>query len=488
MRILLIEDNFGDMVLIREILKTENISLELDYAEKLAAGLKLLDKSRPDVVLLDLLLPDSYGLETFEKINALAPQIPIIILTGNDDEATALSAVKMGAQDYLVKGRLDGDYLLRAMRYAIERKQSEEKLLEITDRLNLALTAAKMGTWSWHNNDTVIQWDKHMYALFGINSVQPIDQQYVYKQQQEMIFKITKFLQKTTKQDIEWQIIWPDESTHLLAIRGRAFINEQQKITKITGVCWDITETKHAENLLMQHRQEIAQAERINSMGQMGLAIAHELNQPLTAITTYTQGCIRGLQSGLYPTDAIIDKMQLVAQQSERAGKIVHRMKDFVQQGKLSYEDSKINDLINHCIFLFDHELQKNAINLVCNLADNLPIIKLDIVQIQQVLINLFRNAAEAMETAKINKPTLTIKTEQTANKYIIISVIDNGPGFKNDILNNLFNPYFTTKPRGMGIGLAICRTIVEAHGGQLSANQNDTGGACLKLTLPTHS
>jgi C4-dicarboxylate-specific signal transduction histidine kinase len=248
----------------------------------------------------------------------------------------------------------------------------------------------------------------------------------------------------------------------------------------------EIAERKQAEEWLRKHQQELAHVSRLSSMGEMGSALAHELNQPLTAIATFTQGCIRRLESKAYQQDDILKTMRIVAEQAERAGAIIHRMKDFVRKGKISDAIIDLNQVIEDTVILMTYETIEKPVNLQLDLSQDSLLVAADKIQIEQVLINLMRNAIEAMRDGYTIEPKITIKTRLLSQAQIEVNVIDNGPGFSADIIAKLLEPYFTTKPQGMGMGLSISRTIIETYGGRVLAQLNPLGGAWFQFILPS--
>lgn len=254
----------------------------------------------------------------------------------------------------------------------------------------------------------------------------------------------------------------------------------------------EMVERKRMEAWMLDNQQDLAVVERVNSMGEMASALAHELNSPLAIITSYAQGCMRRIKSGKYETDELFLAMEKVAHQSIRAGEIIHRMKNFVRQGELSREITDINQVIRETITLMQHEIEKNKITIQLNLQMINSELIIDAIQVQQVLINLMRNAFQALREANTAQPTVLIQTalkvitnEAEAITVVEINVLDNGPGFKAENIKKILEPYFTTKKEGLGMGLSISRTIIEAHGGSLIAKNNPQGGAWFQFTLP---
>lgn len=242
-------------------------------------------------------------------------------------------------------------------------------------------------------------------------------------------------------------------------------------------------ERKDAEEKALHHQNELAHVSRLGTMGEMASGLAHELNQPLTAIANYTRGCIRRLQSKTPDIPAIISAIDLSASEAERAAKIIKRLRNFVSKGDISKKPVHINDVIYMVAEITASDIKRNHIKLQLDLLNPLPLVKADHIQIEQVVLNLLRNSMEAMQ----GSPTpmaITVHTRE-AGGNIIVSVKDSGPGINGDSLNRLFHPFFTTKKQGMGLGLSISRSIIEAHGGQLELISGDHGGCLFEFMIP---
>lgn len=260
----------------------------------------------------------------------------------------------------------------------------------------------------------------------------------------------------------------------------------QQLVETNNQLQQEMREHEQAEEWIRQHQHLLAGVERINSMGEMASALAHELNQPLASIVSFTQGCVRRLETGNYQMADLLYAMKESAQQAERAGSIIHRMKNFARQGKLQLEQVNINTLIQEGLLLINKQVIDNQVTIQLDLNHELPDLQLDKIQIEQVLINIVRNALDAMRPIdNLPRKEIYIKTRMKAEDCIQINIKDTGPGISSEALDQLFDPYFTTKPDGMGLGLAICRTIIEAHQGRLTVNNNSDYGACFTILLP---
>ncbi len=251
-----------------------------------------------------------------------------------------------------------------------------------------------------------------------------------------------------------------------------------------TGFVRDLTEYQQTQARLQELQSEIAHVSRLSAMGEMASALAHELNQPLAAISNYMKGSRRLLASSEDPNAAkIASAMDRAAEQALRAGQIIRRLRDFVSRGESEKRVESLSKLIEEAGALGLTGAREQGILLRFNLNPDCDLVLVDRVQIQQVLVNLFRNALEAM--ANTNRRELVVANARASDDMIEVDVSDTGHGFSDDVRAKLFQTFFTTKETGMGVGLSISRSIVEAHGGRMSVESNSSGGATFRFTLP---
>src|SRR5262249_27884786 len=252
-----------------------------------------------------------------------------------------------------------------------------------------------------------------------------------------------------------------------------------------TGFIRDLTERQQTEARLQELQSELVHISRLTALGEMASAIAHELNQPLSAITNYMTGSRRLLQDHDDEQSRMVrDALGKAAEQSLRAGYIIRRLRDFVARGESERRVESIQKLIEEASALALVGARQSNIQVRFKFAPHLGLVLADKVQIQQVILNLMRNAIESMEQS--DRRELTITTESGDDNTVAVSIADTGPGIAPEVLSQLFQPFITTKPQGMGIGLSISRTIIEAHGGQISVGPNPGGGAVFRFTLRT--
>ena len=251
-----------------------------------------------------------------------------------------------------------------------------------------------------------------------------------------------------------------------------------------TGFVRDLTEHQQTQARLQELQSELVHVSRLSAMGEMASALAHELNQPLAAISNYMKGCRRLLAGSTDPnTQKIENAMDRAAEQALRAGQIIRRLRDFVSRGESEKRVESLSKLIEEAGALGLTGAREQNIQLRFNLNPEVDLVLVDRVQIQQVLVNLFRNALEAM--AQSRQRELSASNAKVADDMIEIAVSDTGTGFNDDVKPNLFQTFFTTKETGMGVGLSISRSIIEAHGGRMWAENNAAGGATFRFTLP---
>ncbi len=253
----------------------------------------------------------------------------------------------------------------------------------------------------------------------------------------------------------------------------------------VIAVGADVTEQRLAEEEAQSLRDRLAHVARIGTMGEMATGFAHELNQPLAAINNYAQGVLRRMQTDKKKFPEIVQALESLSAQAERAGEIIRRIRWFVRKNALSKQLIDLNRAILDALAFLRSEAQEADVMLDLNLDDSLPEIEADSVQIQQVVINIVKNAIEAIRTVHGGPRRIDIETARIGSNTVKVTVSDTGPGLPPEIAADLFEPFVTTKEDGMGIGLSICRSTVQAHGGELTASPRPGGGTIFRFTLP---
>ena len=379
-------------------------------------------------------------------------------------------------------------------------QQSAEALRESEERLSLVMNAADTGAWDWSIASGELVWSPTCLALFGLPPTTPMSYerflQAVHPDDRDRVDRaIHSAIQGHATYNVEKRIVWPDGSVHWVAGRGRAHYDASGRPVRMTGASMDITDRKRAEELLKQardeqverHRTELAHMARLNMMGEMAASLAHELNQPFHAINNYANGSLVRLLKTPESDRELVAALEQIGAEANRAAQLVRRVKLFVQKRETQFAEVLVNNLVEEGVFLSKAALaQRFRAKVVLDLADDLPVVLGDAIQIEQVIMNLVRNGLEAMEDMPKEERLLGVRTLRHGDEMVLVEVCDRGEGIHADNLEKVFEPFFTTKPEGMGMGLSISRSIVQAHGGSLWASTIPDQGCTFHFTLPT--
>jgi NO-binding membrane sensor protein with MHYT domain len=270
-----------------------------------------------------------------------------------------------------------------------------------------------------------------------------------------------------------------DQTNLALAIAGITFV-----ILAFASVA-SLIERRRADEALRQAQTELAHVNRVTTMGQLAASISHEIKQPITAVVTNANAGLLWLAAQPPDLDEVRDAFDRVIKAANQAGEVIGRIRAIIKKAPPRKDDLEINEAILEVIALTHGELVKNDVSLQTRLAAGLPLVQGDKVQLQQVILNLIINAVEAMSGVSGRSRELLISTGRDASSGLVVAVQDSGPGLNPESLDRLFDPFFTTKPGGMGMGLSICRSIVEAHGGRVWASRTSGPGMTVQFTLP---
>ncbi|MBN2138062.1 MAG: PAS domain S-box protein [Sedimentisphaerales bacterium] len=277
----------------------------------------------------------------------------------------------------------------------------------------------------------------------------------------------------------------PDGRVVHVLVSPQPIFDERERYGGSLSILTDITELKQAEEKARQHQSELAHVWRINTMGEMASGLAHELNQPLCAISNYANACIRMMKAGSGKSEKIVEAVEQIASQAGRAGEIIRRIRSLVAKRKLHTSMMDINEVINEVVEMEKAEAGQKGITVRTELAKDLPKILADSVEIEEVILNLVRNAFDAMSDRKLKQREVCIQTRLWERVFVEVCVSDTGKGVDAADIEHVFDSFFSTKKDGMGIGLSISRTIIETHGGRIWAESNPDCGASFRFTLP---
>ncbi len=299
----------------------------------------------------------------------------------------------------------------------------------------------------------------------------------IYRENMRRVFAgeavVYEFRAITLKNRVAWM------ETHAAPLR-----DARGNIYALLGITRDITEHKQAEEQARRHQTELARVARLSTMGEMATGIAHELNQPLSAIANFSRGCIRRLRSGGMSPQELVVPLEEVCEQAERAGDILRHVRDFVRKREPRLKSLDVNQIVRAVVKFTEHEARHQCTHVRLNLDPLLPKVAADAIMIEQVIVNLVRNAIEAMAEVSQSRREIVIQTRLFESDAVEVEVADTGPGIEGGLIDQVFDQFFTTKPEGVGMGLAISRSIIESHGGRIRAESSRDGGAILRFTL----
>ncbi|MBD2082686.1 response regulator [Leptolyngbya sp. FACHB-17] len=526
-KVLLVEDNAAEARLLQEILKhTIECRFQLVPVQRMREAIALLESEAFDVVLLDLTLPDSAGLDSLNTMLRHSPNLPIVVLTNTNDDQLAIHAVRHGAQDYLVKRQINPDTFIRSIRYAIERKQAAEALREANDilehrvqertreletanqrlqqeidraqkiqeRLELAQKAAKMGSFEWNLHTQAMAWTGEVEALYGlvphsfggtaadwIALIHPDDRAKIEQECQSAIAQFHGL-------DIEFRILHPNGSIRWIAVQSSVFASELNS-PRMLGIHMDITEKKQLE-------AQFFRAQRLESLGTLASGIAHDLNNILTPILAVTQLLPLKLPNLSDQNRVLLTTAETSAR---RGADLVKQILAFAR----GVEGRRVSLQLRHVLREIQHIIQPTfpkSIDLHTDIAPDLWTITGDATQIHQILMNLCVNARDAMpdggaltlkaENVTIDAAIARLHLEAQVGAYVLVTVTDTGSGITPDNLQRIFDPFFTTKDigKGTGLGLSALLGIVRSHGGFVDVHSQINQGSQFKIYLPATS
>ena len=286
--------------------------------------------------------------------------------------------------------------------------------------------------------------------------------------------------------EVEIQLMRKDRSRLVALIHEAPLIGADGRQAGWMASIIDITARKQAEELNRQQQEKLQATSRLITMGELASMLAHELNQPLAAIASYTAGCVNKLESGNYSADELKGALAKLGVQTQRAGSIVRRVYDFVHKSEPKLAPCDLIEVIDDSIGMIEPAAKLAHVRIEREILAHFPKLMVDRIMIEQVLLNIMHNAIEAMSAASLSpeRKRLLVRVSP-ADKQVQISVVDRGPGIPREIWDKVFTPFFSTKTDGMGMGLNICRSIIEFHCGRLWVEENPEGGAILVILLP---
>ncbi|MFW5967819.1 MAG: ATP-binding protein [Persicimonas sp.] len=494
--ILLVEDNPGDARLVQTYLskidpELFDAGLELDIAESLSEGLGVLEKSSVDVLLLDLGLPESRGVETLERLVEKGPQVPIIVLTGLHDKALAYDAIKKGADDFLHKDRLDEHRLAHALRYALDRSRREWELKLKTRAIESAELA--IGLVAVEAEDVkVVYLNEACQKILGYTDGELDRAGWSALQRdrgpEEPFFDARRVRSMTTGEVVEERICRKDGSTFWCKITASPVESDGGRgaFTHVLYTFEDITEKRKA-------RSYLAQFDRMATLGLLSAGVAHEINNPLSYAIANMQYVERSLKAGVADRESIdleslLDATEDALDGAKRISRVVNNLRDLsgrdeTNKGQFCY--LRLRRPLQAALTIARNRIQQRA-ELVTDLEAD-PQLYSDESKLSQVFLNLLINAAQAIPRDSDKCHEVRVETD-TRPGEVVVTIRDTGVGISEEHLERIFEPFFSTKnpEEGTGLGLAISRRLVDHLGGRIEVESTVGEGTTVTVFLPT--
>jgi PAS domain S-box-containing protein len=372
---------------------------------------------------------------------------------------------------------------------------------DITDRYLDELESSRLAAIVSSSDDaiitktldgTVTSWNAGATSIFGYEASEMIGQSItrivppdLHEEERQILARLAR---GERLQHYETVRIARDGRRVDISLTVSPLIGRSGKVVGASKIARDVTATKRAEAELQQAQIELARVARLTTLGELTAAIAHEVNQPLTGLVSSGNACLRWLDGEAPDLEAARRSIERMIRDGSRAGEVISRIRAMIRKSKPQRDSLNINDAIMEVLALLRTEIHRNCISPYTELSTDLSLVWGDRVQLQQVILNLVMNAIEAMSGISQTQRRLSVSSVKDGPNGVLVSVRDSGPGFDERALDRLFEAFYTTKANGMGIGLTVSRTIIQAHGGRLWAMPNAPRGAIFQFTLPTDS
>ncbi len=373
----------------------------------------------------------------------------------------------------------------------LRRRRAERSLRESEERITLAAEAAHLGIWELNPATGELWASDKARELLQFDPGQPLDRT-VFRTRVHPEDRaareaaIDRAIEDHGGYEVEYRIVLEDGKIRWISGRGRCIAGHAGRVTRLLGVSMDVTERKRADEEVRRQREQIELLGRASLLGEMTASLAHELNQPLMAIMSNASAGVRFIDGGEVEPAGLREIFSDIGADGRRARKIINNVRDAIKKGSAMRGQIDLNKVVEHVALMVQPEAAAFSCEVQTSLARDCPLVEADPVQMQQVLINLVSNAFHAMRETTPGSRKVEIATKGRGDQVVQVTVRDRGTGISEETRERLFEHFYTTKQDGLGMGLAIVRSIMEAHGGTITARNADGGGACFCFELPT--
>jgi PAS domain S-box-containing protein len=373
-----------------------------------------------------------------------------------------------------------------------QRKRAENALHRIQETyLTEAQQLSHTGSFGWNVSSGEIFWSEEGFIIFGFESkARPSIELMLARVHPDDLALVRRVIDRAANDrrdfNLEYRLRLPDSTIKHVCVVARAMPSETGNVDFV-GAVMDVTSIRLAEFELQNTRTELAHIMRVTSLGELTASIAHEVNQPLGAIVANAEACLGWLERESPDLNEAHAAMARIVRDGHRASEVIRSIRALIKKTDTQVVAVDVNEIVSEAMNIVEHELRRFRVSQRMELSSDLLVVLGDRIQLQQVLLNLIINGIEAMQPITDRPRELVIRTEQDETQRVRVTVIDCGIGLSAENAHRIFDAFVTTKSSGMGMGLSICRSIMEAHGGRIWASPNEPHGAAVQFTLPPH-
>ena len=506
-RILLVDDNPTNLQVLLQTLSGRGYKLLI--AKNGESALRIAHKAKPALVLLDIMMPGMDGYEVCRQLkeDPDTSNITVIFLSALDDTKDKVRGLETGAVDFISKpfqaeeviARVETQLKIHRLEQALSarNRQLEADKARILESMNEGIFGLdSRGHITFANAAASMMTGWPIDGLINRGLISLMLGEAGDDARSQHLAPIQVALNKGVSKTVDDALFWHKDGSSFPVSYSCTPIMEEGQTSGAVVVFTDISSKKRGQAALQRaldeletQKEKLTHVSRLSTMGEMAAGFAHEVNQPLTAISNYAQVAKRMMARLEHKEDEIYDSlyeaMDKINTQARRAGEIIARIRSFVKKPDHVLGRVDPVKLLNDTVKLAEVDARNNSMEIHTDVAENLPEVKVDPVQIQQVALNLIRNGMEAMRDQDTRDVGVWVKAEQMNDQFVKVSVIDRGYGLADDAEEKLFTPFYTTKSDGMGIGLTVCHSIIQSHGGRMSFQRHEGGGTIFEFTMP---